>query len=374
MQLKTNGVSIVTTKAELKEFIEFPYALYKNHSHWVPPLRILQKDLLNQEKNPFFRNAEMAMFLAESNGKLAGRIAAIHNRTYNEFTGTNSGFFGFFECDDNQKVANLLFKVAEDWLRGKNVENIYGPMSPNMMGEIGVLIEGFDMKPLFMMPYNYPYYDKLISNAGYVKQVDLVAYYITSVYDGIPRANKAENLVLRRYPTLSVRKLDLKRWKHEMGPIREIFNAAWAANWGFAPLSKDEFAYLVTDLRYILNPALAIIVEDQGRPVAFSIGLPDINTLIADLDGKLFPFGWYKLLAGLKKIQTMRLALVGIIPEYQGKGIDALMSLHTVRNGTAVGYNSAEFSWLLETNTPVINVAERFGATFTKRYRMYKKQ
>jgi GNAT superfamily N-acetyltransferase len=374
MPQKTNGVYIVSDKKEYKQFLEFPYTLYKNHPFWVPPLRLLQSDILNQSKNPFYQNAEMAMFLAESDGKLAGRIAAIHNRTYNEYTGTNSGFFGFFECLDNQKAADLLFKVAEDWLRDRGVEQIYGPMSPNMMGEIGVLIEGFELKPMFLMPYNYPYYDQLITNTGYTKHVDLLAYYLTKDASELDRAKKAEELVLRRYPSLSVRKVNLRDWKNELITIREIFNSAWSKNWGFTPISKEEFEFLVSDLRYILDPDLTLVVEDNNKPVAFSIGLPDVNMILGNMNGKLLPTGWYKLLTGIKKCDVLRLALMGILPDYQGKGIDALMNLHSIRNGLAKGYWAAEFSWLLETNAPVINLAERFGSVLTKRYRMYIKQ
>jgi GNAT superfamily N-acetyltransferase len=374
MQLKTNGVSIVTTPKEHKLFVELPYSLYEGISNWVPPLRVFQKDQLNQEKNPFYRNADMATFLAEVDGKPAGRIAAIHNRSYNDYTGTNSGFFGFFECIEDQNVANLLFKVAEDWLRNRKVESIYGPMSPNMMGEIGVLIEGFEHKPTFLMPYNFPYYDRLITEAGYTKHVDLLAYFLTKDSSELDRAKKAEDLVLRRYPSLTVRKVNLKKWKEELVLIRDIFNSAWSKNWGFTPISKDEFEFLVNDLKYILDPDLTLVVQDGDRPVAFSIGLPDINMILSGMNGKLLPLGWYKLLSGIKKIDVLRLALMGIIPEYQGKGIDALMNLNSIRNGIAKGFWAAEFSWLLETNIPVINVCERFGATCTKRYRMYKKQ
>jgi GNAT superfamily N-acetyltransferase len=374
MQLKTNGVVIVTTKKEHKQFLELPYFLYKDNPNWVAPLRLLQSDLLNQKKNPFFKNAEMATFIAESDGKPAGRIAAIHNRTYNDYTGTNSGFFGFFECVDNQKVADLLFKVAEDWLKTRGVEQIFGPMSPNMMGEIGVLIEGFEHRPMFLMPYNFPYYDSLISNAGYSKHVDLLAYYLTKEATELDRAKKAQELVLRRYPSLQVRKVNLKDWKNELIIIREIFNSAWANNWGFTPISKEEFQFLVSDLRYILDPDLSLVVVDGTTPVAFSIGIPDINMILANMEGKLLPFGWFKLLSRLKKLDVLRLALMGILPDYQGRGIDALMNFHTIQNGLAKGYWAAEFSWLLETNTPVINLAERFGSVRTKRYRIYKKQ
>lgn len=374
MSKKTNGIIFVSDKREEKQFLEFPYDFYKGDNNWVPPLRLMQKDILNRSKNPFYENAEMAMFLAESNGKIAGRIAAIHNRSYNEHSGTNTGFFGFFECIDNQTTANLLFKVAEDWLKLRDVDAIYGPLSPSMMGEIGVLVEGFDLSPMFLMPYNKSHYDKLITQAGYVKEIDLLAYYVTDQATELERSKKAETLVQRRYPQLSVRKMNMRNWKKELITVRDIFNKAWANNWGFAPVSAEEFEFLVSDLRYILDPDFAIVVENDGVPVAFSIGLADINMILKNMNGKLLPFGWWKLLRGIKKLGVMRVPLMGVIPEFHGKGIDGLLNLHTIRNGLAKGFYAAEFSWLLETNIGIINVAERFGAKLTKRYRVYKKQ
>jgi GNAT superfamily N-acetyltransferase len=370
-----HGVRIVVSSSDEKEFLNFPYNLYEGDSNWVAPLRLMQKDILSRKKNPFYKNADMALFLADLDGKPAGRIAAIKNNSYNSHTGENAGFFGFFDCIDNQKTADLLFKVASDWLYERGVTEIYGPMSPNMMGEIGTLVDGFERTPMFLMPYNKPYYDKIITAAGFEKHVDLLAYGLNKNTAELARAEKAETLVLRRYPTLTVRKVNLSKWKQEVAIIGDIFNKAWAKNWGFAPFTHEEFEFLVGDMRYILEQDLALVVEDQGVPVAFSVGLPDINLILKKVgNGKLLPTGWYKLLTGIKKIRVMRLLLMGIIPEYQGKGVDALMNLHSIRNGLALGYEEAEFSWLLENNTSVINLAERFGAKLTKRYRMYKKQ
>lgn len=374
MALPMHGVRIVESVSDERAFLNFPYNLYAGHPVWVPPLRLMQKDILSQKKNPFYKHADMALFLAEVDGKPAGRIAAIQNHPFNQHTGEKAGFFGFFDCVNNQQTANLLFKVAGDWLRERGAEVIYGPVSPNMMGEIGTLIEGFDKTPMFLMPYNSPYYDDLITGAGFQKHVDLLAYGLTKDATELSRAEKAETLVLRRYPTLKVRKVNLKKWKEEITVIGDIFNKAWARNWGFAPFTDEEFEFLVGDMRYILEQDLALVVEDEGRPVAFSVALPDINLVLKKVgNGKLLPLGWYKLLTGMKKLRVMRLLLMGIIPEYQGKGVDALMNLHSIRNGLALGYEEAEFSWLLETNTSVINLAERFGAKLTKRYRVYKK-
>jgi GNAT superfamily N-acetyltransferase len=370
----TCSVIFVADKKDRKRFLEFPYELYAKDPVFVPPLMLLQMDLTDQQKNPFYKNADVAFFIAEFNGQIAGRIAAIHNHVYNDYNQTNVGFFGFFECIENQTVANLLFKVAGDWLRERGAGDIYGPMSPNMMGEMGVLIEGFDMSPNFLMPYNKPYYDALITKAGFQKYVDLLAYRITEQTVRMERALRAEEIILSRLPGLKVRPVDLKNFRKEIVIIREIFNKAWANNWGFTPISVEEFEFLVNDLRFIIDPTLAHVVEVDGQPVAFSISLPDLNQALKKINGRLLPFGFIKLLYHKSKIRDLRTALMGVIPEYHGKGIDAVMHRHTISNGLAKGMKSAEFSWLLETNTGVINVAERFGAVFEKRYRMYKNQ
>lgn len=335
---------------------------------------LLQKDLTDTQKNPFYKNAEIAFFIAEFNGETAGRIAAIHNRGYNAYTSSNTGFFGFFECIDNQTVANLLFKVAGDWLRERGVDQIFGPMSPNMMGEMGVLVDGFQYSPNFLMPYSKPYYDALITNAGFQKHVDLLAYRITDQTVRMERAMRAEELILHRLPGIRVRSVDLKNFRKEIVIIREIFNKAWAQNWGFAPVSYAEFEFLVNDMRFIIDADFAQVVEVDGKPVAFSISLPDMNLALKKINGRLLPFGFIKLLYHKSKIRDLRTALMGVIPEYHGKGVDAVMHRHTISNGLAKGMKSAEFSWILETNTSVINVAERFGAVLEKRYRIYKNQ
>lgn len=369
-----SGVIFVSDKRELKQFIEFPYKHYKGDAHWIAPLKLQQKELLDVNKNPFYKDADIAMFLAEFNGKVAGRIAAIHNKAYNRFTSTESGFFGFFECINNQAVANLLFKVAEDWLKERDLKVIYGPLSPNMMAEIGVLIDGFEHDPAFLMPYNKSYYDTLIMNAGFEKHIDLLAYKISDESVQLDRALRAEELVKKRIPTLNIRRVNLRKFKDEIVVIHEIFNKAWAPNWGFAPLTVEEFEYLVKDLKFMVDTDFAHVAEIDGKPIAFSISLPDINIVLKKMDGRLFPTGIFKLIFRKNKIRQIRSALMGVIPEWQGKGIDAVIHQQAIINGLKRGFRKSEISWLLETNTSMINVAERMGAALEKRYRIYKKK
>ncbi|MFH5831529.1 GNAT family N-acetyltransferase [Halalkalibaculum sp. DA3122] len=371
-QTKTNGVSIVTTNEERQQFLEFPYQHYADDEHWIPPLKMEQKKLIDTDKNPFYNNADIALFLAEQNGEVCGRIAAIEDRRYNDYHNTKTGFFGFFECINDQSLVELLFKVAVDWLKEKNLTTLMGPTCPSMMDEIGILVDGFEYDPSIMMPYHKPYYDELLQSVGFEKEMDLYAFRVDQDGVALDRMNRAAEIMKKRYPSLSVRSVDLKNIKEEVEIVREIFNKAWSENWGFIPLTREELIALADDLKLILDPDFAHIAEVEGQPVAFSIGLPDLNQALKHLDGTLFPFGIFKLLWHKRNINQIRTALMGVLPEYQGKGFDALFHRLAILNGREKGIYSSELSWVLETNTNMVRVAERLGAEREKTYRMYK--
>jgi len=371
---RINGITLATTKNERKQFIEFPYQHYSEDENWIPPLKMEQKKLIDTEKNPFYNNADIALFLAEQDGEPCGRIAAIQDRRYNEHHKNKTGFFGFFECINDQSVANLLFKVAGDWLKQRGHTDVLGPANPSMMDEIGVLIDGFEYEPSFMMPYHKPYYNNLITSAGLEKEMDLYAFRVTQANVTLDRIYRAEEIVRRRLPKLKIREIDTKNLDQEVEIVRNIFNQAWSQNWGFIPLSKEELEDLANDLKLILDPKVAHIAEVDGEPVAFSIALPDLNQALKHTDGTLFPTGIFKLLWHRRNINQLRTALMGVIPEYQGKGIDALLHKEAIINGREVGYNSSELSWVLESNKNMIRVAEKLGANIEKTYRMYTKE
>ena len=371
---RINGITLATTKNERKQFIEFPYQHYSEDENWIPPLKMEQKKLIDTEKNPFYDNADIALFLAEQDGEPCGRIAAIQDRRYNEHHNNKTGFFGFFECINDQSVANLLFKVAGDWLKQRGHTDVLGPANPSMMDEIGILIDGFEYEPSFMMPYHKPYYNNLITSAGLEKGMDLYAFRVTQANVTLDRIYRAEEIVRRRLPKLKIREIDTKNLDQEVEIVRNIFNQAWSQNWGFIPLSKEELEDLANDLKLILDPKVAHIAEVDGEPVAFSIALPDLNQALKHTDGTLFPTGIFKLLWHRRNINQLRTALMGVIPEYQGKGIDALLHKEAIINGREVGYNSSELSWVLESNKNMIRVAEKLGANIEKTYRMYTKE
>lgn len=370
----TNSITIVTTDAEKKEFIRFPYLHYQGEPYWVPPLLMEQKKLLSTQKNPFFNNAEMALFLAEHNGKPAGRIAAIIDHRYNEYHNEKTGFFGFFDVIDNQGTADLLFRIAEEWLRQRGMKDVLGPANPGMMDEIGILVDGFDKYPSILMPYHKRYYDKILKQGGYEKAMDLFTYNVTQDSVDRERANRAVEIVKRRLPDIRIRPINLKKIGEEIKIIQNIFNASWKDNWGFIPLTAEEFSSLASDLKTIVDPNFAHVAEINGEAVGFSVALPDYNQILRDMDGKLFPFGFLKILLRKNKINKIRTALMGVKPEHQGKGIDVLLHREAIENGLKRGMYSSEVGWILENNVQMIRVAERIGGELDKVYRMYRKK
>ncbi len=371
---RINGITLVTTKQERKQFLNFPYQHYADDEHWIAPLKIEQKKLIDEDNNPFYDDGDIALFLAEQDGEICGRIAAIQDRRYNEHHDNKTGFFGFFECIDDQSVANLLVKVASDWLRERGHTDILGPANPSMMDEIGILVDGFEYDPSIMMPYHKPYYDTLLKNAGFGKEMDMYAFRVTQATVNLDRMYRAEEIIKRRLPKFNLREIDLKNLDKEVEIVRHIFNKAWSGNWGFIPLKKAELQDIAKDLKLILDPKVAHIAEVDGEPVAFSIALPDLNQALKHLDGTLFPTGIFKLLWHRRNINQIRTALMGVLPKYQGKGIDAMLHKEAIVNGKEVGYKSSELSWVLESNKTMIQVAEKIGAHIEKTYRMYAQE
>lgn len=373
METNSNTVTFVASEEEKQTFIEFPYSHYVDDQYWVAPLIIEQKKLLDTNKNPFHKNAEIALFNVSYNDKHAGRIAAIVDHRYNKHHNTKTGFFGFFECINQQSTAELLFKVAEDWLREKGMNSVMGPANPSMMDEIGILVEGFDKYPTILMPYHKEYYDDIIKNSGYKKEMDLLAYLVTQDSVDHERANRAMDIVKKRLPGISIRKIKMRKIKEEVKIIREIFNSAWKNNWGFIPLSSEEFDKLASDLKSIVDDDFAHIAEIDGVPVAFSIALPDYNQIFRKMNGRLLPTGIFKILWNRNKINKVRTALMGVIPEFQGRGIDVLLHREAILSGMKKGVYSSEVGWILENNVQMVRVAERMGGTIDKRYRVYSK-
>ncbi|MCH8566827.1 MAG: GNAT family N-acetyltransferase [Balneolales bacterium] len=365
-------VSIVENSSQMKTFLKFPYFHYKDDENWIAPLYIQQRDLLDPAKNPYFNHTDAVYFLAEKNGKPAGRLAAFINHEWIDYNKQNTGFFGFFDCIDDVKMAKLLFSIAKDWLRERGMDSVMGPLNPGWMYEIGMLIEGFEQKPYIMMPWNKPYYQKLVEKQGFTKAMDLFAYIVSDKDVALDRIERAEKIVRHRLPDLNIRTVNIRDFKNEAETIRQLFNQAWAANWGFSPVGQEEFNHIAKDLKLILDKDFAHIAEINGKPIGFSVALPDMNQAFRHLrDGKLLPTGIFKLLYHKRKINRIRTALMGVIPEYQGKGVDALLHREAIRKGLPRGFNESELSWLLESNTDMLRVAEKIGGKKDKTFRLF---
>jgi hypothetical protein len=370
-------INKVTNETDKIKFIKFPWKIHKGNPNWVPPMIFDVRNTLNTKKNPLYQHSKLELWLAYRGNEIVGRIAAIVNDNHNKFHNDKVGFWGYFECINDKEVSRALFDVAKDFLLENGMDTMRGPINPSTNDEIGLLINAFDKPAVMLMTYNPEYYISLVEDYGNEKVKDLYAYEVrASIIQDEKKMGKLERvsqIVLKR-ENLNIRKINLQDFDNEVSIIEEIYNQAWVKNWGFVPMTDDEFRYLAKNLKAVVDRDFIYIAEFNGKPVAFSLALPDYNQVFIKMNGKLFPFGVFKLLAGRKKITGIRLITLGIIPEYQKKGTEAVFILNTIKEGIAKGFNRAEISWILEDNAPMVATAENLGADRYKTYRIYDKQ
>ncbi len=366
----------VENEKDRMQFIKLPWQLYTGDQNWVPPLIFDVRKNLDPKHNPFFQHAEMDMFLAEKDGKLVGRIAAIKNDNHNNFHKDKAGFFGFFETIDDEEVSDLLLDTACEWVKAKGFNEILGPVNPSTNDECGLLIDGFNSPPVFLMTYNPKHYQAKIEGFGFDKAKDLYAYYIPSeVINNRKVMDKLERMaeLIKKRNDVTTHKLNMKDLPNEVRKIEEVYNSAWESNWGFVPITTAEFDYLAESLKMVVDPDLVMFAEVAGKPAGFTLSLPDFNQVLKKVNGRLLPFGFLKILTGKKKIDFLRVIIMGVKPEYQKKAIDSVFYLETIKNGNKNGYTGAEISWVLEDNMPMRMTAEKLGAHIYKTYRIYRK-
>jgi GNAT superfamily N-acetyltransferase len=362
----------VSGKRDLTQFIKFQWKVYKGNEFWVPPLIAERKKILDQSKNPFYRHAEMELFLAERGGRLAGRIAAIVNHLHNSFHNENVGFFGFFESARDQAVATALLDAAREWLRSKGVATMRGPANPSSNDDWGLLIDGFQESPAIMMPYNPPYYSQLFEAYGLKKVADLFAYVLQKDQMEMGRAVRLAELVRQR-TTARIRTLDMRNFTRDVELVKQVYNSAWSSNWGFVPMTDEEIEYLAADLKQIVDPDLALFAEVNGRVVGFALALPDFNQVLKRIpSGRLFPFGLLKILRYRSKIDSVRLLITGVIKQYQRRGIDAVLYTEILERAAVKRIYRGEASWILESNKMMNGGLEAMNAKRTKTYRIYE--
>ncbi len=368
-------VTPVTTRAQQKQFINLPWTLYAGDPNWVPPLLMEHKRLLGFKHHPFYEDGAIRTFLASRNGQVVGRIAAIVNNAHNRRAEEKRGFFGFFESIDDQQVADALFDAAANWLKDQGMTAVRGPTNPSLNYEVGLLVEGFHSPPTFMMTYNKPYYGKLVEGWGLKKVQDLYAFWgHIDMISGLDRklwfiANEAKE----RF-NVKIRPMDTRRFREEVEMFLHVYNASLVGTWGFAPMSTAEVKEQAKGLKMLIAPELAIVAEVDGEPIGACLGLLDYNPRIKAIGGRLFPFGFIRLLRNKHSIKKMRVISINVLPEYQRWGLGVVLLGGLIEPIQKWGMHEAEFSWVLESNTLSRGSLEKGGARLDKTYRLYDRE
>jgi GNAT superfamily N-acetyltransferase len=365
-------VQPVQTRRQKRQFLELPWEINARDPNWMPPLRLNQQELVGYRRHPFYNAAEAKTFLALHDGQPVGRIAAIVNHAHNRYHKESRGFFGFFECIDDVEVAGALFAAVGQWLRERRITVLRGPVNPSMNYECGLLIEGFDTPPFFMMTHNPPYYQRLIEACGFTKAEDMFAFWghIEMVQSLDKKLMFVVQECIERFD-IKLRRMDRLHFDREVRLFLEIYNQALVGTWGFVPLSDAEVEHMAAALRHLIVPEMTTIAEIDGRPVGAQFGLLDYNPRIKQIDGRLFPFGFIRLLWNKKAIKRVRLVSTNVIPEYQKWGLGLVLGSRIIPDAQAWGIEEAEFSWVLESNKLSYGTLQRGGAKITKRYRLF---
>jgi GNAT superfamily N-acetyltransferase len=369
--MTTAQIGTVRGRADLAAFVALPYHLHRGLPGWTPLLRRDVRAVLDPARNPFFGHAERELFLARRGGRVVGRIAAIHDRLHNETHGDRVGIFGFLESVDDPAVAGALFDAAAVWLRGRQRDTLRGPLSPSINDEAGLLVDGFETPSVLMMPHNPPYYPALVEGAGFRKAKDLLAFQSTGTQ--LPeRLVEATDVVRKRYG-VTCRRIDTKRFPEEVALIKRLFNAGWQRNWGAVPLTDREVDHLAAQLKPLVVPEIVVFAEREGQPIGFGAAVPDFNVALrANPSGRFFP-GILKVLWASRRLTRLRVLLLGLLPEWHGRGVDAVLYRHIWENGYARGYRWAEAGWILEDNHAMMNGLTRMGFEVYKTYRVYER-
>lgn len=366
----------VRTAREMAQFIDLPWRIDRalgGDPHWVPPLRLGVKAALDR-RHPFWLRNRRQLWIACQDGEPVGRIAAILNREHQEHWRDATGFWGFFETIDEPRVAGALLSAAETWLLEKGCDAAVGPVNPSPHYEMGILTEGFDEPPHLMLTHNPPYYRLLLEAAGYEKAKDLYAYRLpveTVALEG--KMERVRDALERRWD-VTVRAGEMRHFAREAAIIHRLYNASMSGQWGFTPIGDREFAAFAADLKRILDPDLVLFAERRGEPVGFLLALPNLNEIFIRIrDGRLLPFGLLKLLWLRRSVRSVRVILVGMLPEWQRRGVGSLLYREITRRVREKGYAGGEIAWVLEDNVLMNRSARLLGGLVHKTYRVYRK-
>jgi hypothetical protein len=362
----------------IRPFIRAAHVVFKGDPAWVPPLNLELKDRLSPKRNPFFKRAEVVLFTATKNGKIVGRCSAQIDHEHLRVWKDETGFFGFFDTIDDEQVGKALIEAAEKWLRDRGMKRMRGPLSLYVNEEVGILVDGFDTPPSLMMGHSRPYQGRICEAAGLTKEKDLFCWKYSKDIEFPPRILRAWEQV-KALPEVRLRSVNVKNMQAETEAIMDIYNDAWTGKWGYVPALPDEVAKVAQDLRLIIDEDLAFMAEIDGKIAGMCIMLPNINEAIADLNGKLFPTGLFKLLYRLKvkHPKSTRLMMLGIRSQYRHikkyGGLSAAMYVEVAKRGVAKGYEWGELSWTREDDGPINVGIKAMGAKVYKTYRVYEK-
>jgi len=361
----------VHTKQDFKVFLDFQKEIYKGDKLWVP---MLSEDLeFTLDKSPFWEHSQKILFLAyDENKKVVGRVAAIIDNNFVSFQEQKTGFFGFFECINDQSVAKTLLEHSKEWLKKNGMTKMIGPTNPSTNDECGFLFEGYGSMPRIMMPYNPSYYHTLMENCGLSKAKDLFAFEMNINNAPVERLERVVEIANKKTPGITVKKLNPKNFKAEIDKAIEIYNSAWEKNWGFVPWTTKEFQTIAGRMKPLFLPDTTLIAEINNKPVGMLIAVPDYNFVLNKMNGKMFPFGFIKFLYYKNKLKDLRLMIMGIKKEFRQKGIEAIMYLEALKNARLLGFQKCEFSWVLEDNVMTTRAAEMMGGKLYKKYRVYE--
>ncbi len=369
----TTGVRAVGSRADLRRFIRYPFARYRDDPHWVPPLLISEREQFDPGKNPFYEHARVDLFLAYRAGEVVGRVAAIDDDNHNRTHGDNLAFFGFFEAEDAEAARALLARV-EEWGRGLGRSAVRGPANPSLNHSAGFQIDAFGSDPYVMMPYNPPEYPLYVEQIGYRKVKDLYAWLFEREWEVAEKIGRIASRVRRRHDDLVIRPVDMKRWDEELERFRDLYNRSWERNWGFVRYTDAEFDHLAKEFKLILDPELVALAEVDGELAGVTVVLPDANQVFKKMRGRLLPFGILYFLNRKRIIDQLRLPILGVAPEHRNKGFELAMIHELYGRAVAKGYKRCECSWTLEDNRAMNHIIEAGGARLYKTYRIYQKE
>ena len=361
-------------RADRARFLDVADAIQRGDPHYIAPLRMERMKFLDTSRNPALASLEVRAMVATRRGLAVGRVTAHLDRAYDAYHGVRAGWFGFFESVDDRQVAHALLDEAVAWVKARGARDVIGPVNFTTNHQVGLLVENFDRPPCVEMTYNPPWYEPLVASYGFGKAKDLFAWWI-DVTPGtddphMRRYFEVSERVKRRYG-LRIRSIDMRRFEEEVAALFRLYNGSWQRNWGFVPVSEAEFAAIAHDLKPIVVPSLVLLVEDRaGAPAAFSVALPDVNEIMPR-DGRLLPFGWWRLLTGRRRIRHARLFTLGVMPGYRKRGVEALLCIETALRARALGMAGGEIGWTLEDNVLINRAVESFGGRLDRRYRLF---